>query len=318
MGSMEQRLRLVEERISKACAFAGRARSDVALVAVSKRHSGLEVDEALALGVAEFGENYVQEALEKFPRPSANLHFIGSLQKNKVRKILPISALVHGVSSLSVLEAMERVAAEEHLTSEFLLQLHLTEEPTKSRVRSGGTSRSAGNFRRVPSCPLAWIHGDGAFGRRSRGGSSRVRPRPRPAGGIPPGPARVGLAFDGNVPGPGRSDRPGSDACAGGNGHFRGEEFAVSAGSGFLAELATAIGSAGVFALLARQILSFRRWSSETTLFRALETLTEPWLSQVRRHLPRGWGIDLSPWVAVAMGAALTFVLRLLLSRGSS
>jgi pyridoxal phosphate enzyme (YggS family) len=128
---MEQRLRLVEERISKACAFAGRARSDVALVAVSKRHSGLEVDEALALGVAEFGENYVQEALEKFPRPSANLHFIGSLQKNKVRKILPISALVHGVSSLSVLEAMERVAAEEHLTSEFLLQLHLTEEPTK-------------------------------------------------------------------------------------------------------------------------------------------------------------------------------------------
>jgi len=92
----------------------------------------------------------------------------------------------------------------------------------------------------------------------------------------------------------------------------------LSEGSGFLSELATAIGSAGVFVLLARQILSFRHWSSETTLFRALETLTEPWLSPIRRHLPRGWGIDFSPWVAVAMGTALTIVLRLLLSRGSS
>ena len=101
------------------------------LVAVSKRHSSAEVDEAVALGVSEFGENYVQEALEKFPRPSANLHFIGSLQKNKVRKILPVSVLVHGVSSLSVLEAVDRVSVEEGLASEFLLQLHLTDEPTK-------------------------------------------------------------------------------------------------------------------------------------------------------------------------------------------
>jgi pyridoxal phosphate enzyme (YggS family) len=131
METLSQRLQLVEERISKACALAGRNRSDVVLVAVSKRHSASEVEEAVALGVSEFGENYVQEALEKFPIPSANLHFIGNLQKNKVRKILPISVLVHGVSSLSALQAVERVAAEENLVPEFLLQLHLTEEPTK-------------------------------------------------------------------------------------------------------------------------------------------------------------------------------------------
>lgn len=92
----------------------------------------------------------------------------------------------------------------------------------------------------------------------------------------------------------------------------------MSAGSGLLPELATAVGTAGVFALLARQILSFRRWSSGTTLFRALEVLTEPWLHPIRRHLPRGWGIDFSPWVAIAMGVGLTFALRLLLSRGPS
>jgi PLP dependent protein len=131
METLADRLEILERRIAAACAKAGRARSDVTLVAVSKRHPASCIDEAVALGLAEFGENYVQEALEKFPRPGARLHFIGSLQRNKIRKILPVSSLVHGVSSLSVLEAVERVAAEEGLRSEFLLQLHLTGEPTK-------------------------------------------------------------------------------------------------------------------------------------------------------------------------------------------
>jgi hypothetical protein len=103
----------------------------VRLVAVSKRHPASSIDEAVALGLSDFGENYVQETLDKFPRQGANLHFIGSLQRNKVRKILPLSALVHGVGSLSVLEAIDRIAGEEGLTSDFLLQLHLTDEPTK-------------------------------------------------------------------------------------------------------------------------------------------------------------------------------------------
>jgi len=132
MDALAERLQILEEKIDRACAAAGRPRSEVVLVAVSKRHPALAVDQAMALGLTEFGENYVQEALEKFPRPGANLHFIGSLQRNKVRKILPASALVHGVGSLSVLEAVDRIAGEEGLKSEFLLQLHLTSEPTKN------------------------------------------------------------------------------------------------------------------------------------------------------------------------------------------
>ena len=128
---LARNLELVEERIARACEAAGRNRSEVVLVAVSKRHPARAIDAAVALGLSEFGENYVQEALDKFPRPGANLHFIGSLQRNKVRKILPLSALVHGVSSLPVLEAVERIAGEEGLACEFLLQLHLTDEPAK-------------------------------------------------------------------------------------------------------------------------------------------------------------------------------------------
>jgi pyridoxal phosphate enzyme (YggS family) len=122
---------LVEERIVRACSAAGRRRDEVVLVAVSKRHPAQAIDDAAALGLSEFGENYVQEALDKFPRPGTNLHFIGSLQRNKVRKILPLSSLVHGVPSLPVLEAVERISGEEGIASEFLLQLHLTDEPTK-------------------------------------------------------------------------------------------------------------------------------------------------------------------------------------------
>lgn len=132
MDTIRTRAAVLEERIGAACRSAGRSRDEVHLVAVSKRHPREAVEAAMGLGLADFGENYVQEALEKFPRPGARLHFIGSLQRNKVRKILSASFLVHGVGSLSVAQAIERIAGEEGLEARFLLQLHLTGEPTKN------------------------------------------------------------------------------------------------------------------------------------------------------------------------------------------
>lgn len=132
MDGIRLRAAALEERIAAACRAAGRSRDEVRLVAVSKRHPPEAVDAAIALGLRDFGENYVQEALSKFPRPDARLHFIGSLQRNKVRKILPASFLVHGVGSLPVAEAVDRIAGEEGIAAEFLLQLHLTGEATKN------------------------------------------------------------------------------------------------------------------------------------------------------------------------------------------
>jgi len=116
----------LEDRIAAACAAAGRPRAEVHLVAVSKKHPAEAVDAAMSLGFR------VQEALEKFPRPEARLHFIGNLQRNKVRKILAATWLLHGVGSLSVAEAVERIAGEEGIERDFLLQLHLTGEATKN------------------------------------------------------------------------------------------------------------------------------------------------------------------------------------------
>jgi pyridoxal phosphate enzyme (YggS family) len=132
MTGLAENLESVRGRIEAAARAAGRDPEEITLVAVSKRHPRERILEAQEAGLNDFGENYVQEALDKFPVSGARLHFIGPLQRNKVRKILPLSFLLHGVGSRSVLEAIERIAGELGLTNDLLLQLHLTDEATKS------------------------------------------------------------------------------------------------------------------------------------------------------------------------------------------
>jgi len=132
MTEIVKNLEAVRARIASIAQACGRDPASVSLVAVSKRHPRDSILVAQAAGQVDFGENYVQEALEKFPVEGARLHFIGPLQRNKVRKILGVSHLIHGVASLSVLEAIDRIAGEEGLQASALLQLHLTDEPTKS------------------------------------------------------------------------------------------------------------------------------------------------------------------------------------------
>ncbi|MEN9355477.1 MAG: hypothetical protein RL318_2802 [Fibrobacterota bacterium] len=132
MTEIVKNLESVRARIDTVARSFGRDPASVTLVAVSKRHPRESLLEAQGAGQVDFGENYVQEALEKFPLEGARLHFIGPLQRNKIRKILGLSHLIHGVASLPVLEAIERIAVEESLSADVLLQLHLTDEPTKS------------------------------------------------------------------------------------------------------------------------------------------------------------------------------------------
>jgi PLP dependent protein len=132
MTDFVQRLEQVRNRIAAAAEAVGRSPSEVSLLAVSKRHPRESILEAQAAGLVDFGENYVQEALEKFPLNGARLHFIGPLQRNKIRKLLPVTSLIHGVATQPVLEAIQRISQETDAVSDILLQLHLTDEPTKS------------------------------------------------------------------------------------------------------------------------------------------------------------------------------------------
>lgn len=102
------------------------------LVAVSKLKSNEDISELVANGQKAFGENYVQELVEKNKSiPEAEWHFIGHLQSNKVKSIIPFVTLIHGIDSLKLLEEVNKQARAVNKIQDCLLQIHIAEEETK-------------------------------------------------------------------------------------------------------------------------------------------------------------------------------------------
>jgi pyridoxal phosphate enzyme (YggS family) len=130
--TVAENLKRVREKIANACARASRPLTDVQLVAVSK-HKPIElIREALAAGQIAFGENYVQEAVDKINQlPQAEWHFIGSLQTNKIKQVAGSFALIHSVDRLKLAQALNLSAAAGGAVQPILLQIHLGFEETK-------------------------------------------------------------------------------------------------------------------------------------------------------------------------------------------
>jgi PLP dependent protein len=105
----------------------------VTLVAVSKTKPVEDIEEMYALGQRDFGENYVQELVDKQAVLPADIrwHFIGHLQSNKVKYIAPFVHLVHGVDSFKLLQEIDRQAAKQDRVIDCLLQVHIAQEETK-------------------------------------------------------------------------------------------------------------------------------------------------------------------------------------------
>jgi pyridoxal phosphate enzyme (YggS family) len=133
MSAIVDRLVAVREKIAQAASAAGRDPAAVELVAVSKTHPAESVREAGEAGQIVFGENRVQELLAKAPLLPSHLrwHLIGHLQKNKIRKALPVVDLIHGVNSLDLAQDIDRVAAELGLFPRVLLEVNVSGEGTK-------------------------------------------------------------------------------------------------------------------------------------------------------------------------------------------
>ena len=134
MSSIASRLTAVRGRIDAAAHTAGRDPASVRLVAVSKTFPLDAIREAFAAGQREFGENRVQEALQKISG-SADLpirwHLIGHLQTNKARKAGPAFAVIQSVDSVELLEKLDGAAAETGKSPELLIQVDLAGEATK-------------------------------------------------------------------------------------------------------------------------------------------------------------------------------------------
>jgi pyridoxal phosphate enzyme (YggS family) len=133
MGDIQKNLERVRSQIADVAEKSGRQPADVELVAITKTHDAERVREAYEAGQSLFGESRVQEARAKIPELPSNLrwHFVGHLQKNKIRHALPLFELIHSVNSLALAQDMNRIAEEEGLHPRVLLEINVAGEGSK-------------------------------------------------------------------------------------------------------------------------------------------------------------------------------------------
>ena len=133
--SIAENVKLVKENIAAAAIRCGRDPAEIKLVAATKMNDASRVREAVAAGVDICGENRVQELLEKSAQGAYDgcpLHFIGHLQKNKVKNIVGRVELIHSVDSVSLASEINRRAAAMGITQDILLEVNIGAEENKS------------------------------------------------------------------------------------------------------------------------------------------------------------------------------------------
>ncbi|MDO4278619.1 YggS family pyridoxal phosphate-dependent enzyme [Lachnoclostridium edouardi] len=130
---IRENIREVEKNIAAACKRAGRNPEDVLLIAVSKTKPVSMILEAIDAGMTDFGENRVQEIVEKIPQvPShTRFHMIGHLQKNKVRQVIDKAVLIHSVDSVALAEQISKEAVKRNIQAEILLEVNVAREESK-------------------------------------------------------------------------------------------------------------------------------------------------------------------------------------------
>ena len=142
VGSVAQRLGAIRERIERAAIQAGRDPETVTLIAVSKTHPASTVDDAVAAGAADLGENRVQEASGKKPGVrDARWHLIGPLQRNKAKLALATFDVIHTIDRPEIAARLQ-VLLEEHWPGrvvEVLLEVNVGDEPQKAGVAPAET-----------------------------------------------------------------------------------------------------------------------------------------------------------------------------------
>jgi pyridoxal phosphate enzyme (YggS family) len=138
MTSIAENLERVREQIAEAAAKVGRAAGEIELVAIAKTYPAKKVREAIEAGQTLFGESRVQEARAKIPELPSNLrwHFVGHLQKNKIRHALPLFEMIHSVDSLGLAQDINRIAEDDGMHPRVLLEVNVAGEGSKFGFKS--------------------------------------------------------------------------------------------------------------------------------------------------------------------------------------
>ena len=133
--SIAENVKLVRANIARAAIAAGRDPKEILLIGATKMNDAARVKEAVAAGLPACGENRVQELLEKNARGAyegAELHFIGSLQRNKVKYLVGTVKLIHSVDSLALMREIDRQAGKRGIVQDILLEINAAGEASKS------------------------------------------------------------------------------------------------------------------------------------------------------------------------------------------
>lgn len=151
--AIRDNLAAVEARIAAACQRAGRSRSDVTLVAVSKTFPASAVDESIAAGATDVGENRVQEARDKKAavRGNARWHLIGHLQSNKAKDAARLFDVVQTVDTVSLAEKLSRAATA---PLDVLLEVNIGNEPQKAGATNADIDRLVRGVGQLPNLRL--------------------------------------------------------------------------------------------------------------------------------------------------------------------
>lgn len=157
--SIAENVAMVRENIERAAIAAGRDPKKIVLVAASKMNDADRVRQAIAAGVDACGENRVQELVEKNAQGAyegAALHFIGHLQRNKVKQVVGVAELIHSVDSLPLLAAINAAAQAKGVRQQVLLEVNIGREASKSGFAPeelGAVLEKAGEFSSI------WVRG---------------------------------------------------------------------------------------------------------------------------------------------------------------
>lgn len=134
---IKDNLQVVQSNIDAACSRSGRDPKEVTLIAVSKTKPIAAIKEAMDCGITQFGENKVQELVDKIETIPEKLqwHMIGHLQRNKVKYIIDKTTLIHSVDSYRLAEQIEEEAAKKDLVCPVLLEVNIADEDTKFGIK---------------------------------------------------------------------------------------------------------------------------------------------------------------------------------------
>lgn len=151
--SISENIAAIRQQIDLAARRSGRTGADITLVGASKMNGAAACREAIAAGIDVLGENRVQEMTEKLAQNAydgAPLHFIGHLQRNKVKQVVGKVALIQSVGSVELLREIEKAAAKLALRQDILLEVNIGGEEAKSGFAPEALCEAAALARELP------------------------------------------------------------------------------------------------------------------------------------------------------------------------